>query len=103
MDRLASIEAWFIMETMAKTCDLFCLFNVYQSYTDSTSLNQVLRLEIAAAGTPFSAPSDAVRAIETLIDGDRWMIYRNTNTKVLHWDFVRISLSNLQNAVIYIL
>ena len=27
-------------------------------------------------------------ALETLVDGDQWMIFRNIFTDVLHWDFV---------------
>ncbi|RDX55891.1 galactose mutarotase-like protein [Lentinus brumalis] len=52
--------------------------------------NDVLTLEIAAGGTQFSAQKaspDSQAAYETLWDGDLWMIYRNANTSVLHWDF----------------
>ena len=67
---------------MRSTCSLVC---------DST--NDVLALEIAAAGTEYSATeadTGSQSAFETLLDGDLWMIYRNVDTDVLHWDFVCI-------------
>ena len=51
------------------------------------STNDVLALELAAAGTQFEAPADSKAAFETLMDGDQWMIFKNTKTDVLHWDF----------------
>lgn len=53
-----------------------------------TSSNDVLELQIDAAGTQFAANATSQSAFETLIDGDQWMIYRNVETNVLHWDFV---------------
>ncbi|KAI0078908.1 polysaccharide lyase family 8 protein [Panus rudis PR-1116 ss-1] len=50
-------------------------------------LNDVLSVEVSSGGTRFQADSDSMVALETLVDGDRWMIYRNTITDVLHWDF----------------
>ena len=52
------------------------------------SSNDVLELQIDAAGTQYAADTDSQRAFETLIDGDQWMVYRNVKTDVLHWDFV---------------
>ncbi|KAI0257642.1 polysaccharide lyase family 8 protein [Lactifluus subvellereus] len=49
--------------------------------------NDVLELQIDAAGTQYAANPTSQRAFETLIDGDQWMIYRNVKTNVLHWDF----------------
>ncbi|KAL0071852.1 hypothetical protein AAF712_000774 [Marasmius tenuissimus] len=49
--------------------------------------NDVLDLEIAAAGTQFAANETSKGTMETLFDGDLWMIYRNTKTGTLHWDF----------------
>ncbi|KAI0002105.1 polysaccharide lyase family 8 protein [Russula vinacea] len=49
--------------------------------------NDVLELQIDAAGTQYAANATSQRAFETLIDGDQWMIYRNVETNVLHWDF----------------
>ncbi|KAI0271375.1 polysaccharide lyase family 8 protein [Gloeopeniophorella convolvens] len=49
--------------------------------------NDVIELEIDAAGTQFAANAASQQAFETLIDGDQWMIYRNVKTNVLHWDF----------------
>ena len=53
-----------------------------------TSSNDVLELQIDAAGTHYAADTDSQHAFETLIDGDEWMVYRNVKTDVLHWDFV---------------
>ncbi len=53
-----------------------------------TSSNDVLELEIVAAGTQYAADATSQRAFESLFDGDQWMIYRNVETDVLHWDFV---------------
>jgi hypothetical protein len=50
--------------------------------------------EIEAAGTRFAADAESRSALALLFDGDEWMIYRNTITGVLHWDFV--SISNIQ-------
>ena len=52
------------------------------------SANDVLSLEIAAAGTQYEAEDAGQQAFETLMDGDQWMIYKNTKTNVLHWDNV---------------
>ncbi|KAH9849787.1 polysaccharide lyase family 8 protein [Lenzites betulinus] len=49
--------------------------------------NDLFSFEIEAGGTQFQAASDARTALETLVDGDQWMIYRNIFTNVLHWDF----------------
>ncbi|KAH8988956.1 polysaccharide lyase family 8 protein [Lactarius akahatsu] len=49
--------------------------------------NDVLELQIDAAGTQYASDSTSRAAFETLIDGDQWMIYRNVKTDVLHWDF----------------
>ncbi|KAH9082166.1 polysaccharide lyase family 8 protein, partial [Lactarius deliciosus] len=50
--------------------------------------NDVLELQIDAAGTQYASDSTSQAAFETLIDGDQWMIYRNVKTNVLHWDFL---------------
>ncbi|KAL7285291.1 hypothetical protein ACG7TL_000386 [Trametes sanguinea] len=49
--------------------------------------NDLFGFEIEAGGTQFQADSDSQTALETLVDGDQWMIYRNIFTNVLHWDF----------------
>ncbi|KAG9007820.1 hypothetical protein FRB93_007211 [Tulasnella sp. JGI-2019a] len=49
-------------------------------------INQVLALELIAAGTSWQGKSQTISAFETLFAGSRWMIYRNTVTDVLHWD-----------------
>ncbi|KAF8898701.1 polysaccharide lyase family 8 protein [Infundibulicybe gibba] len=49
--------------------------------------NDILDLEIEAAGTQFGANSTSQAAFANLFDGDKWMIFRNSLTGVLHWDF----------------
>ena len=56
------------------------------------SENDLFAFEIEAGGTQFQAGSDARTALETLVDSDQWMIYRNIFTNVLHWDFVSPNL-----------
>jgi len=53
------------------------------------STNDVLELEIEAAGTRFAAQGGSRMAFESLMNASQWMIYQNTQTGVLHWDFVR--------------
>lgn len=52
------------------------------------SANDLFSFEIEAGGSQFQADSDARTALETLVDANQWMIYRNIFTNVLHWDFV---------------
>lgn len=75
-------------ETMVKTSELFQVINYEPDSYLHVSTNDVLALEIEAAGTQFEAGSASMEAFASLIDGDQWMIYRNTKTGVLHWDFV---------------
>ncbi|GLB35537.1 putative polysaccharide lyase family 8, N terminal alpha-helical domain [Lyophyllum shimeji] len=49
--------------------------------------NDLLGSEIEAAGSPYAANAASQAAFGTLFEGDTWMIYRNTLTNVLHWDF----------------
>lgn len=49
--------------------------------------NDILNLEIAAAGTQFQASSESTAAFSSLLDANQWMIFRNVVTGVLHWDF----------------
>ncbi|KAH9935095.1 polysaccharide lyase family 8 protein [Epithele typhae] len=49
--------------------------------------NDVIALEIIAAGTEFAASGGSRSAFETLMDGSLWMIYKNVRTGTLHWDF----------------
>ncbi|KAJ7070876.1 polysaccharide lyase family 8 protein [Mycena amicta] len=49
--------------------------------------NDVVDLEVEAGGTMFQAQNASQMALATLLTGDRWMIYRNVLTGVLHWDF----------------
>lgn len=50
------------------------------------SLNGVLDVEITAASTPYAAGEESIDAVETLVDGDSWMVYENSETGVVHWD-----------------
>ncbi|KZT30416.1 polysaccharide lyase family 8 protein [Neolentinus lepideus HHB14362 ss-1] len=43
-------------------------------------------IELEAEGTQLAATDVSRAALETLIDGDQWMIYRNVLTETLHWD-----------------
>lgn len=52
----------------------------------------ILNIEIEASGTQFSANTASQTAFATLFDGNRWMIYKNAVTGILHWDFVGIYL-----------
>lgn len=58
----------------------------------SSSINDVLELEIEAGGTRFAATGDSKSAFLGLMNGTQWMIYENTVTGVLHWDFVSLSI-----------
>ncbi|CDO71536.1 Polysaccharide Lyase Family 8 protein [Trametes cinnabarina] len=63
---------------------------IYNGNYGKDYTNDVLALEIAAAGTQYSAKNantGSQTAFETLLQGDLWMIYRNVLTDVLHWDF----------------
>lgn len=48
----------------------------------------MLFLEIVAGNTQFAAGDVSKSAFANLIGGDVWMIYRNIQTGILHWDFV---------------
>ncbi|EJF60682.1 polysaccharide lyase family 8 protein [Dichomitus squalens LYAD-421 SS1] len=63
---------------------------IYNGNYGKDYTNDVLALEIAAAGTQFSAQNantSSQAAFETLLGGDLWMVYRNVITGVQHWDF----------------
>ncbi|KAI0752805.1 polysaccharide lyase family 8 protein [Daedaleopsis nitida] len=63
---------------------------IYNGNYGKDYANDVVALEIAAAGTQFSAQNAGTgsqAAFESLLDGDLWMIYRNVLTDVLHFDF----------------
>ncbi|TEB06349.1 polysaccharide lyase family 8 protein [Coprinellus micaceus] len=52
--------------------------------------NAVLDLEISAAETQLEASASSKSALETLFEGNKWMIIANTLTGVLHWDLSAI-------------
>ncbi|KAK7064199.1 polysaccharide lyase family 8 protein, partial [Favolaschia claudopus] len=49
--------------------------------------NDIVDLEVESAQTQFAGSQINQAAFGTLFDGDAWMIYKNTLTGVLHWDF----------------
>lgn len=53
------------------------------------SAKDALDLEVEAAGTVYQASENSKQALATLFKGDLWMIFLNTITGTLHWDFVR--------------
>lgn len=73
------------------------VFTVLNVLTGNRS-NNVLHMEIEAAGTQFGASPVAQAAFGTLFDGNRWMIVRNALTGILHWDFVSNLFIVPQNA-----
>ncbi|KAJ7051996.1 polysaccharide lyase family 8 protein [Mycena amicta] len=52
--------------------------------------NDVLNLEICSGGTQFEATPSAMATFSTLLTADWWMIFRNTVTNILHWDYTVI-------------
>ncbi|KAJ7035347.1 polysaccharide lyase family 8 protein [Mycena alexandri] len=52
--------------------------------------NDVFNLEICAGGTQFQSGNASMDAFTTLLIADQWMIFRNTITNVLHWDYTVI-------------
>ncbi|KAJ6615863.1 polysaccharide lyase family 8 protein [Mycena sp. CBHHK59/15] len=52
--------------------------------------NDVFNLEIASGGTQFEAGSSAMAVFTNLLLADQWMIFRNTLTNILHWDYTII-------------
>ena len=53
------------------------------------SAKDVMELEINAAQTQFAANQDQLAVFAALLDSDRWMIFNNQKTSIMHWDFVR--------------
>ncbi|KAF8642386.1 hypothetical protein AX16_009654 [Volvariella volvacea WC 439] len=49
--------------------------------------NDIFNLEIAAGTTRFEAGDRSKAAFTTLFQGNQWMIFLNTVTGVLHWDY----------------
>ncbi|KAJ7149871.1 polysaccharide lyase family 8 protein [Mycena crocata] len=52
--------------------------------------NDVFNLEICAGGTQFQPGNASMAAFTSLLIADRWMIFRNTITNILHWDYTVI-------------
>lgn len=88
MGHSASILESYTTVTMARTSECDHLPFWTKLILHENSENDVFDFEIEAAGTEFAAGSDSRTALEFLLDGDQWMIYRNVFTNVLHWDFV---------------
>jgi hypothetical protein len=72
----------FTMGTTGRTCTHASFFLCVHVLNLLDSSNEVLVFETAAAGTSFAANSKARAAIETLVDGNRWMINVNVETQV---------------------
>ncbi|KAJ7692130.1 polysaccharide lyase family 8 protein [Mycena rosella] len=60
-------------------------------------VNDVLNLEICSGGTQFQAASTAKATVTTLLVADQWMIFRNTITNILHWDYTVIGRNIAQS------
>ncbi|KAF9648628.1 polysaccharide lyase family 8 protein [Thelephora ganbajun] len=60
---------------------------IYNGNYGKDFLNANLEFESKAAGTKYAAGAGPEGAFELLVGGDAWIIYRNTKTGVLHWDF----------------
>ncbi|KAJ7765823.1 polysaccharide lyase family 8 protein [Mycena maculata] len=52
--------------------------------------NDVFNLEICAGGTEFQSGNTSMAAFTDLLLADQWMIFFNTITSVLHWDYTVI-------------
>ncbi|KAF9453782.1 polysaccharide lyase family 8 protein [Macrolepiota fuliginosa MF-IS2] len=59
----------------------------YGKYFLRIHTNDIVDFEIETAQTQFAASPESQSALATLFEGDHWMIYRNSLTGVLHWDF----------------
>ncbi|KAJ6524244.1 polysaccharide lyase family 8 protein [Mycena vulgaris] len=53
-------------------------------------VNDVLNLEISSGGTQFQAGTSSMGVVTSLLIADQWMIFRNTITNILHWDYTVI-------------
>ncbi|KAJ7900391.1 polysaccharide lyase family 8 protein [Mycena olivaceomarginata] len=60
---------------------------IYNGNYGKDFTNDIVDLEVEAGGTQFQVSPAGQTAFATLFDGDAWMIYANTLTGVLHWDF----------------
>jgi len=74
---------------MCNSADL--LWTVAHGLCLACSIADVVQLELEGAVTQYSAPEDSRRTVETLMDGNAWMIIGNTITGVLHWDLVSVN------------
>jgi hypothetical protein len=72
--------------SQAPYCEVFYPLTL-RFLTSFISLNDVLRVEVIAAGTGVAADAATQGIIAKAFDGDRWMIYDNTITGKTHWDF----------------
>ncbi|KAJ7837589.1 polysaccharide lyase family 8 protein [Mycena olivaceomarginata] len=64
---------------------------IYNGNYGKDFTNDIVDLEVEAGGTQFQVSPAGQTAFATLFDGDAWMIYANTLTGVLHWDFVSLN------------
>ena len=52
--------------------------------------NAVLDVEVIAAGTQFAANATQRQVFDVLVEGHKWMIFYNTISQILHFDFSAI-------------
>ncbi|KAI0322716.1 polysaccharide lyase family 8 protein [Amylostereum chailletii] len=60
---------------------------IYNGNYGKDYANDVFDLEIEAGGTSFQASQESRGAFTALWQANEWMVFRNTITNVLHWDF----------------
>lgn len=59
---------------------------IYNGNYGKDYLNADMELELIAAETPFAADASSIAALEVLFDGDRWMVFQNTELGIKQWD-----------------
>ncbi|KAL1717893.1 polysaccharide lyase family 8 protein [Schizophyllum commune] len=60
---------------------------LYNGNYGNVFAKDVMELEINAAQTQFAANQDQLAVFAALLDSDRWMIFNNQKTSIMHWDF----------------
>ncbi|TFK77066.1 polysaccharide lyase family 8 protein [Pluteus cervinus] len=60
---------------------------LYNGNYGERSSNNILTLELGAADTQYQAGDESKSAFDTLFLGNQWMVFLNTVTGVLHWDY----------------
>ncbi|KAL1742014.1 polysaccharide lyase family 8 protein [Schizophyllum fasciatum] len=60
---------------------------LYNGNYGNVFAKDVIELEINAVQTPYAANGDQLAVLGALLDSDRWMIFYNQKTSLMHWDF----------------